>query len=1209
MTIEEALAILDKVLPGKPLNNLQELVLRGVWQGQSYPAIAQSIDYEPEYIKQIGAQIWQLLTQALGEKVTKSNIQSILRRYQDAGEFLDSSTTPQLPTQNLKSIDVVANGVSTIPNRQDWGEAIDVSTFFGRTSELATIQQWIVSDSPSGDSFASRCRLVLLLGMGGIGKTSLSVKLAQQIQGEFEYLIWRSLRNAPPVLDILAELIEFLSDRQETELPSTLDGRILRLMKYLRSHRCLIILDNAESILQDCDRTGRYLEGYEGYEQLFSCIGETFHQSCLLLTSREKPKGIAAKEGETLPIRSLSLKGLSPAEARQIFQAKGTYTGSDSEWESVISQYAGNPLALKMIAPAIQDFFAGSVSNFLQFFQQGTLILDDIRDLLERQFNRLTYLEQEIMYWLAIERKPVSLGELQDDFVTRGSPNQLLDALASLQRRSFIEKSATGFTQQPVVMEYITLRLIEQVCQEIATEDFGLLMSHALIKATGNDYIRNSQIRVILEAIANKLQTNFTFHKGLEHKLNQVIGQLKKRFSDSPGYGGGNLINLLNQLKINLTNYDFSHLTIWQADLRQVNLHNVNFAHSDLTKSVFAETFSGILSVAISPCGHLLATGDANSEIRLWTIADGKQLFTLKGHKGWVSSLAFSPDASTLISSSIDYSLKLWDVNTGECLKTLEGHSNLIWSVDSSPDGKTLASGSADATVKLWDTVTGKCWKTLQGHNGWVHAVAYSPDGKTLISGSLDRTVRVWHTQTGECLQIYHGHTDQIWAVAFSPDGKTIASGSFDTSVKLWDTSTGECWQTLQGHKNWIYALAFSPDSQTLASGSVDTSVKIWHVQTGQCLKTLQGHISQVWSVAFTPDGTTLVSGSFDQTVKLWDVRTGQRLKSWQGYTNQINAVAFSPDSKTLVSCSEDPIIRLWDVQTGQCLQTLSGHTSQVWSVKFSPDGKTIASGSFDKIIRIWDAVTGKCLNTLQGHTNWVHSVAYSPDGKTLASGSLDQTVRLWDIATGECLHILEGHTSQVWAVEFHPQESILASGCADQTVRFWDVGTGQCLKIVQQHPDWVYSVAFSPDGRTIASSSADRTVKLWNVDTDRCHQTLQGHTNWVFSVAWSPDGKTLASGSFDFSVRLWDVHTGECLKICQEHNNQVRSVAFSPQGTILASGSTDETIKIWDVNTGECLKTLRPKRPYEGMNITGAIGLTQAQKATMKALGAVELS
>jgi 3',5'-cyclic AMP phosphodiesterase CpdA len=125
--------------------------------------------------------------------------------------------------------------------RQDWGEAVDVSVFYGRTEELTTLEQWIVNE---------RCRLVALLGVGGIGKTALSVKLAQQIQDNFEYVIWRSLRNAPPVTEILVDLIKFLSDQQETDLPISVSGKISRLLDYLRSSRCLLVLDNAETILR-----------------------------------------------------------------------------------------------------------------------------------------------------------------------------------------------------------------------------------------------------------------------------------------------------------------------------------------------------------------------------------------------------------------------------------------------------------------------------------------------------------------------------------------------------------------------------------------------------------------------------------------------------------------------------------------------------------------------------------------------------------------------------------------------------------------------------------------------------------------------------------------------------------------------------------------------------------------------------------------------
>lgn len=102
-------------------------------------------------------------------------------------------------------------------------------------------------------------------------------------------------------------------------------------------------------------------------------------------------------------------------------------------------------------------------------------------------------------------------------------------------------------------------------------------------------------------------------------------------------------------------------------------------------------------------------------------------------------------------------------------------------------------------------------------------------------------------------------------------------------------------------------------------------------------------------------------------------------------------------------------------------------------------------------------------------------------------------------------------------------------------------------------------------------------------------------------------DGQTVASGSDDQTVKLWNVCDGKCLQILHGHTKSVWSVHWSPNGHTVASGSEDETIKIWDVNTAECLRNLRAKRPYEGMNITGVTGLTKAQKATLRALGAVE--
>ncbi|WGV26187.1 NB-ARC domain-containing protein [Halotia branconii] len=1078
----------------------------------------------------------------------------------------------------------------------DWGEAIGASVFYGRTEEIAKLEHWILKD---------RCQIVAILGMGGMGKTSLCVKLVEQIKENFEYIIWRSLQDAPPVNTLLASLIEFLSDQRETEavLPEGTAQRVTRLLYYLRQHRCLLILDNMESILRSGSRTGRYREGYEGYSELLKRLGQTEQQSCLILTSREKPKEVASMEGDGLCVRSFMLKGLLANDGQEILKIKGILA-ANHELRTLVERYGGNALALKVVATTIQDLFSGNVSEFLK---QDAVVFGDIWDILEQQFERLSDLEKEIIYWLAINHEPISLAEIQNDIISALSLQKLLEVVESLVRRSLIEKSKALFTLQPVVMEYVINRLIQQVCEEIFTQKIELFRCHALIKATAKDYVKKNQIHLILQPIIEGLLAIFRNQITLENQLTQILTNLRNTYPLEQSYTAGNILNLLCHLETDLSGYNCSDLTIWQADLRNVNLHNANFTNANLAKSVFAETLGGIHSVAFNPDGKLLATGDTNGEVRLHQVADGKQLLTCKGHTGWVWPVIFNPSGQVIASGGDDNTVKLWDINTGQCLTTLQGHSGGIWSLAFSSDGHILASGSEDTTVKLWDVSTARCLDTLQGLGSQVWAVALSPDNHTLAIGNNDQTVKLWDVNTNQCLKVLKGHTRRVQSLSFSPDGEMLASASHDQTVKLWNVNTGQCLHTFPGHTDLVNSVAFSVDGCKLASASDDQTVRLWDVSTNQCLKILHGHDTRVWGIAFSPDKQVLASASDDQTVRLWDVNTGRCLRMLQGRTSGIWSVAFSPNGCIFASGSNDQTLSLWDANTGKRLKTWRGHNSRVTSVAISPDGCILASASEDQIVKLWDINTGQCFKTLRGHTNRVWSVAFSTQNQTLASGSQDQMVRLWDITTSQCFKTLQGHTHRVWSVAFSPNGQLLASGSHDQTVRLWDVKTGKCLHHLKNHTDWIWSVNFSPDGRTLASGSGDQTIKLWDVSIGNCLATLQGHQHGVYSVVFSPDGHTLASGSGDQTVKLWDVSTGNCIKTLHGHTKWVWSVAFSPDNQTLVSASEDATIKLWDVNSGECLETLKSPRHYEGMNIKGVTGVTLATINTLKALGAVE--
>ncbi|MDM3856646.1 MAG: hypothetical protein PT120_17580 [Aphanizomenon gracile PMC649.10] len=688
-------------------------------------------------------------------------------------------------------------------------------------------------------------------------------------------------------------------------------------------------------------------------------------------------------------------------------------------------------------------------------------------------------------------------------------------------------------------------------------------------------------------------------------RLLAEVKATKGKTEAEAGYCGSNAVQLLLKgSRFALEKQDLSETVIPGVNFGLASLYNVNLTGANLTDTFFAKALGIVYSVAFSPDGKYLATGDSEGRVQIWNAVTGREILTFVGHSNCVNSVAWSGDGLTLASGSRDHTVKLWNVQSGDCVRTLEGHSRSVTSVAWSGDSLTLASGSRDHTVKLWDVQSGDCVRTLEGHSRLVNSVAWSGDSLTLASGSSDQTVKLWNVQSGDCVRTLEGHSRSVTSVAWSGDSLTLATGSSDNTVKLWNVQSGDCVRTLEGHSNWVTSVAWSGDSLTLASGSDDQTVKLWDVQSGECVRTLEGHSRSVTSVAWSGDSLTLATGSDDNTVKLWNVQSGDCVRTLEGHSNCVNSVAWSGDSLTLASGSSDNTVKLWNVQSGDCVRTLEGHSNTVMSVAWS--SLTLASGSSDNTVKLWNVQSGDCVRTLEGHSNTVMSVAWSGDSLTLANGSLDNTVKLWNVQSGDCVRTLEGHSNWVTSVAWSGDSLTLASGSYDNTVKLWNVQSGDCVRTLEGHSNWVTSVAWSGDSQTLASGNYDNTVKLWNVQSGDSVRTLEGHSNCVNSVAWSGDSQTLATGSDDNTVKLWNVQSGDCVRTLEGHSSGVWSVAWSGDGLTLASGSIDNTVKLWDVQTGDCIATF-DHRLYAGLKIQGVKGLSRAEILTLKALGAVE--
>ena len=704
------------------------------------------------------------------------------------------------------------------------------------------------------------------------------------------------------------------------------------------------------------------------------------------------------------------------------------------------------------------------------------------------------------------------------------------------------------------------------------------------------------------KAVAELMQPLLTEESSLA--LFEAIAVTANKTVSVVGYIGGNAVTLLvNRNKFALNARNLAHTILQGADLTNANLRDVNLTGADLSQVTFTQAFGTVLCCAFHPNGNLFATGEASGSIHLWSIQGFQKCGFLKGHGDWVRSLAFNADGSTLISISSDQTIKLWDIHTETCIRTLTGHSSRVYDVTIAPDDQVFATCSADNTIKVWDLETGNCLQTLLDHRDIVWAVAFSPDGKLLVSSSRDRTIKLWNWQTGACIKTLEGHPNRVNFAGVVGNSNILVSAG-DRMIKLWDLQTGDCLRSLEGHTDKILRSSISPNGTLLASSSHDNTIRIWDLQTGDCLKVLEQHSDFIRAIAFHPDGKFLLSGSDDQTIRLWEIESGDCVMTRFGRISAINDIAISPDGTYLVNTNDDETISLWDLSRSEYRQTLHQHTRRVWSVAISPDGKTLVSGSSDRTIKIWDFATGECTRTLPQPSS-VFGVAISPDGKKMLSSGSDLLVLLWDLKTGECLREVQnrGQMSESCAVQL---SNHLIAASAQTQINLWDIQTGKHLRTLTGHTGSIWAIAIAPNEQWIATGSFDQTVKIWHTQTGDLRFTLQGHRDRVRAIAVSPNGLLIASAGDDAEVRLWDVQTGDCQKILVGHQNRIRGLKFHPNGESIVSGSFDETIRVWDIQTGECTKKLINK-PYAGMNITGVKGLTEAEKSTLKALGAIE--
>ncbi|MFO0151000.1 MAG: NB-ARC domain-containing protein [Microcystis sp.] len=441
MNITEVLQLIDERLierDKKPLNTIQKAIFEGSWQGQSYQEIGNEYHRSETHIREEGAKLWKLLSDAFGEEIRKSNFRSTIERMK-----IKSSQIVEI-NQNFNFCSQIFNQLNKDDkNREinsqysqtyhDLTLAPQIIDFYDRENELATVSNWV---------FKQNTRLIAVLGLGGIGKTTLVKRFIDLNLEQFEVVIWKSLKF-PKSLDLW--LNDLLNTCQKEPKEST-DNKIQQLLEVLSNHKCLIVLDDFQNLFAVGQMAGNYQPEYSSYQHFLKLIAEIQHQSHFILISQEKSAEMNYLNQENSPIQCLELSGF---EAIDFLENKGLQDGE--RWLELIQLYEGNPFYLTDIAVLIKDVFDGKVNDFLA--ENSLVITKKMQSHLKQIFGSCSPLAQQIALELSKVDQPLSREELKNNLDL--SASDLINGLQSLQQRYLIQREQNRFQLSSIFKAYI----------------------------------------------------------------------------------------------------------------------------------------------------------------------------------------------------------------------------------------------------------------------------------------------------------------------------------------------------------------------------------------------------------------------------------------------------------------------------------------------------------------------------------------------------------------------------------------------------------------------------------------------------------------------------------------------------------------------------------------------------------------------------------
>lgn len=1206
MEFEEAFQCADVAVRSirlEGLRDIERVVLEGSWKGKTYQTIAAEAGYTGGYIsRDIAPAIWTLLSEALGMPVKKKNLKTAIERWAKQHPHTDHSTiAPSQPEPTVPLPNTSHSSSVPFP--------IDVTDFRGRETELKDLSDWI----------RDRGRLLCLHGLPGVGKTWLAAKLATDSAAQFQQVIYLDLQDFAThqtltAIHLAAELLQRLSG-SVTALNESLAIHTAALNQALTQCKSLIILDGTEVFCQAGEFSGTCDSASLEQEHLLEDLASYAHQSCIVWIGRELPRfSVYTASSST---RLYWVEGLPEADLPNLVCWPETLLAQDTDWQYLAHQYGGLPALMRELVPRL-SLFGNNLTTCLQALQQDD---QPVRPYLEAWLARLSSVEWDILAWFMIRRAPLSLEDLEACLPTL----PILAAIESLCDRGLCRSSIGAEPRWELTFadwlgHYLCNHWINRFEQADEAQRMHLLHRYPLLEAEASETVRQWQQEHLLGVVADILAATLPQLADKRQFLQQAL-QTSRHWTNPSGqhsYGSGNLINLAQHWQISLVDVNCQGLTLRGADLQSDCFQGVSFTGANFSQTLLAKPLGQSPVIAISPDQQQVAVGDQDGRLLLWDIQDGRLHRIMAVSSVAIRAIAFSYDGHALVEGREDGRIRLWESASefGPELFT-DTFGATISVLAFSPNQQLLAAGDEAGYLYIWRLASGEQIHRIAAHGSTLTAIAFSPCSRWVTTAGQDSAAVEWQVATGEVMHRFQGRlTNWLWTVAYLPTNQgsgvqTIAVGRDDNQLVLWDVQSARPIRIMPEACDMVITLALSPNGQYLAVSDVSNTLSVWNVRHRQCLYQLPGGSSPITTLVFSPDSRELMTGG-DYMVLLWQVSSGDCLRSWRSDRHPAVALALATQPLQILSSHDDRTLRCWQFVPGtncwlpyERLQMTGSATLNV--VLASNSGQYWIVGTEAGTVQLWHRETQQWLPWIIRLTDEITTLALSIDETLLAVGDAMGTVALWNVTTKRCLWQKNNtHGDKVAALVFAPDGQQVFSGSRDRTIQGWNV-EGEAIVTLATHRRRVHTLCVAQDGATLYSGSYDGTVCRWDIANQTLIDTWQKKDRLIHCVTQDSQHQLLAVISDTQSIEIWNLATDTCCAHLPLHEGSLWHVSTSPDGQSLVSASQEGTIRVWSLPDGSLQGELWVDRPYEGMQIGGATGLTDSERQLLYSLGATD--